>query len=69
MLSGTFYTEPQTALDQRKHTGHVGYYKMDILMNMGFGAQEETVGSGWAKWEMLRIVPLKGAGRGGRHIH
>lgn len=24
---------------------------MDILMGMGVGVQEETTGSGWAKWE------------------
>lgn len=30
----------------RESTAHVGYYKMDILMGMGFRAQEETVGVG-----------------------
>lgn len=39
---------------------------MDILRGMGFGAQEETAGSGWVKWKTLSIEPLKGRRRCGK---
>lgn len=32
---------------------------MDILRSTGFGAQEETAGSGWVKWKTLSIEPLE----------
>lgn len=43
---------------------------MDILRSTGFGAQEETAGSGWVKWKTLSIEPLKGRrGCGKRETH